>query len=412
MTRHVTAVAAFAALALLAGAPAGAQTLTVERSGASFHVRACPGKPEPGFAHCHAHIVSDSVGNVLADRYAPGRARTNSGPSLAPLGFGPASLISAYNPSAAAGYPNVGSSATTIAVIEAKGYKNAEADLAVYRATYGLQPCTSASGCFTKLNEKGQSTNFPVQNLGWAQETALDLDMASAMCPNCKLLLIEAKTASFADLAAAVNLAAARGASVISNSYGGPEQGSELYASAYDHSGIAITASTGDKGYGQGPQFPATTPYVTAVGGTGLYPDSSARGWTELAWVDGGSGCSAVYAKPAWQSFIPQCPNRMEADVSAVGDPDTGVAVYGPYRLNKTGWLVFGGTSVGAPLVAGLYGAKGGTAVAGGVYAGADDLNDVVSGANGFCHGSFFCTAGPGYDGPTGLGTPEGTGAF
>jgi subtilase family serine protease len=322
-------------------------------------------------------------------------------------------LIAAYNPAAAEAYPDIGSSATTIAIIDAKGYKNAEADLAVYRATFGLPPCTTANGCFTKLNQKGQARFYPIQNLGWAQETALDLDMASAMCPNCKLMLIEARSSAYADLAIAVDLAAARGAQVISNSYGGAEAGSQLFAPAYNHPGIAVTASTGDKGFAQGPQFPATTPYVTAVGGTSLYSQANARGWTELAWLEGGSGCSAIYPKPAWQTFIPLCPNRMEADVSAVADPNTGVAVYGPYRFFKTGWLIFGGTSVGAPLVAGLYAVNGGPAVQGSPYAALDDLNDVTSGANGHCPGAgFYCMAGPGYDGPTGLGTPNGTGAF
>ncbi len=399
---------AFAAM-VCAGSGAWAQ-VTVERSGANFHIAACPGKPPPGRVRCHAHILTDSQGSEIANRFVPVKGK-KAGTSTEPFGYGPPSLIAAYNPQASATYPNLGSSTTVIAIIDAKGYKNAEADLAVYRATFGLLPCTTANGCFVKLNQKGQNKFFPVQNLGWARETALDLDMASAMCPNCRLMLIEAKSDRFADLAVAVNLAAAKGATVISNSYGGNESGSEAYAEAYHHPGIAITASSGDKGYNQGPQFPASSPFVTAVGGTSLYPDFNARGWTELAWKDGGSGCSALYAKPAWQAFIPLCPNRMVADVAAVGDPNTGVAVYAPVTISKSAWLIFGGTSVGAPLVAGLYAVHGGPVADGAPYGDTTYLNDVMSGANGVC-GNFFCIAGPGYDGPTGLGTPSGPGAF
>ena len=329
-----------------------------------------------------------------------------------PLGFGPTSLIAAYNPGAEAAYPNIGAPATIIAIIDAKGYKNAEADLGVYRAAFGLAPCTTANGCFVKLNQKGLQKSYPAQNLGWAQETALDLDMASAMCPGCKLMLIEAKTASYADLATAENLAASLGAKVISNSYGGDETGSQPFAAAYSHPGIAITASTGDKGYAEGPQFPATTPTVTAVGGTSLSVAGNARGFSEIAWADGGSGCSTVYAKPAWQAFIPTCANRMEADVSALADPNTGVSVYGPVKLSKEGWMIFGGTSVSAPLVAGLYGANGSAVTLGSVYADSDFLNDISGGENGNCGGSFFCTAAPGYDGPTGMGTPKSAAPF
>jgi subtilase family serine protease len=397
---------------MLVCAPEAWAQVAVEHSGANFHIAACPGKPPPGMARCHAHIITDSQGGEIANRFVPGQAKKDGGPISVPSGYGPSSLIAAYNPQAAASYPNLGSSGTVIAVIDAKGYKNAEADLAVYRATFGLPPCTSANGCFVKLNETGQNKFFPIQNLGWARETALDLAMASAMCPNCKLMLVEAKSAQIADLAQAVNVAVAMGANVISNSYGGNEAGSQVYAEAYYHPGIAITASSGDKGYAQGPQFPASSPFVTAVGGTSLYPDSSARGWSEQAWKDGGSGCSALYAKPAWQAFIPLCANRMVADVAAVGDPNTGVAVYAPLSLTQSGWLIFGGTSVGAPLIAGLYAVHGGAGDPSLPYGDAGSLNDVVSGANGNCGGSFFCTAKPGYDGPTGLGTPNGDGAF
>lgn len=237
--------------------------------------------------------------------------------------------------------------------------------------------------------------------------------MASAMCSGCKIVLVEANSASLADLSAAVNGAAALGARVISNSDGGGETGSGTYAAAYNHPGVAITASSGDSGYGV--SFPASANTVIAVGGTNLTRASNTRGWSEVTWTSAGSGCSAVHSKPSWQTDG-LCAGRMEADISAVADPNTGVAVYGPSSRGKgSSWLVFGGTSVAAPLVGGMYGLKGTmvTNSASSLYAApAGSLNDVTSGSNGSCGGTYFCTAGAGYDGPTGLGTPNGIGAL
>jgi subtilase family serine protease len=256
-------------------------------------------------------------------------------------------------------------------------------------------------------------SHYPVEDVGWAQETALDLAMVSAMCPNCKIVLVEADSSSFADIATAENEAAALGAIVISNSYGGGEAFTKSLDSAYKHPGIAITASSGDEGYGV--QFPAASPHVIAVGGTSLYKDAStSRGWYEAAWSGSGSGCSTVYDKPTHQTDA-LCPKRMVADVSAVADPYTGVAVYAPVSATVSEWLVFGGTSVAAPLIAGVIANHG--------HATNDKkklyepysqtwFNDVTAGSNGRCGDLYYCTAGPGYDGPTGLGTPNGGKAF
>jgi hypothetical protein len=200
------------------------------------------------------------------------------------------------------------------------------------------------------------------------------------------------------------------GVTVISNSYGGGETGTTSYEKSYNQPGKAITVSTGDSGYGV--QFPASSPNVIAVGGTRLVRASNTRGWSETAWTSGGSGCSTVYAKPGTQHDA-LCTKRMEADVSAVGDPNTGVAVYGPANRKNSSWLVFGGTSVSAPLIGGIYGVTGHTPTgAASIYANASQLNDVTSGTNGSCGGTYFCTAGSQYDGPTGNGTPNGTGPF
>jgi subtilase family serine protease len=264
--------------------------------------------------------------------------------------------------------------------------------------------------------------------------------MVSAICPNCHLLLVEANSASTGDLAAAVNTAARLGATVISNSYGGKEAASETSLnSAYSHPGVAIVASAGDSGYGV--EFPAAAPTVTAVGGTTLARASNARGWTETVWGSGGglglglglglggadgtgSGCSAYEAKPSWQKDT-GCTKRTVADVAAVADPSTGVAVYDSTAdsSGNAGWLEFGGTSVAAPIIAGVYALAGNAASTNGAsyaYSHAASLNDVTSGTNGSCGGllsggsakKYLCTAGAGYDGPTGLGTPKGTAAF
>jgi hypothetical protein len=197
---------------------------------------------------------------------------------------------------------------------------------------------------------------------------------------------------------------------VISNSYGGGEFSSETSyeTTYYHHPGIAVVASSGDSGFGV--QFPAASRYVTAVGGTTLTRATNARGWTETAWSGAGSGCSAFEPKPAWQHDL-GCARRTVADVSADADPRTGVSVYDTF--GSGGWLKFGGTSVAAPIIGGVY-ALGGTTVTFGSdpYAHTTALFDVVGGSNGSCGGTYLCTAVTGYDGPTGLGTPNGASAF
>jgi subtilase family serine protease len=315
-------------------------------------------------------------------------------------------LLAAYNldPSGGAGQ--------TIAIVDAFDDANAESDLAVYRSQFGLPACTTANGCFRKIDQNG-GTHYPRGDMGWAEEISLDLDMASAICPNCKILLVEAKSNSFANLAAAVDQAAAQGANAISNSYGGSEFSSEAsYESHFNHPGSAITVSSGDSGYGV--EFPAASQYVTAVGGTSLRRDGSARGFSETVWNGAGSGCSAYISKPSWQTDA-LCSRRTVADVSAVADPNTGVAVYDTYRLHPGGWLVFGGTSVSAPIIGAVYALTGnaGSITYGSFsYSNTGSLFDVVSGSNGSCGSSYLCTAKVGYDGPTGNGTPNGTGAF
>jgi subtilase family serine protease len=382
---------------IAAGCAAADSSSDVAQSlGRSTHAAVCPAPSGPGDTHCHARVVVGPDG-------APAGNST-------PHGFFPADLQSAYaTPSATAG------SGQLVAIVDAFDNPNAESDLATYRQQFGLLPCTSANGCFRKVNQNGVQGNYPRGDVGWGQEIDLDIEMVSALCPNCKILLVEASSSSLTNLGAAVNTAVALGANVVSNSYGGGESATELAAerSFYDHPGVAITVSSGDGGFGV--EFPAASQFVTAVGGTSLVRASNARGFGETAWSGAGSGCSAFEPKPAWQTD-PGCANRTVADVSAVADPATGVAVFDSFgRHSSVGWLQFGGTSVAAPLVAAVYalaGNGGGGPGASFPYGHASGLNDVISGSNGSCGGLYLCTAGVGYDGPTGLGTPKGTTAF
>ncbi len=342
------------------------------------------------------------VGDAAAF-YFPG-SRTAQSTSVS--GYGPSDLLSAYKLSASGG------SGQTVAIVDAYNNPNAEADLGVYRSHFGLPACTTANGCFHKLNQNGAAGSYPRGNAGWGQEISLDLDMVSAICPNCHITLVEAKTATNANLATAENTAVAKGANVVSNSYGGSESGASN--SAYSHPGHVIVASAGDSGTGA--SQPCSYATVVCVGGTSLNHAGNSRGWSETVWSGTGSGCSAVVSKPSWQTDT-GCSRRSEADVAAIADPNTGVAVYDSYgSRGQTGWLVFGGTSVASPLVGAVYASAGNASsqnAAQGVWnnAGAN-LFDVTSGSNGSCSISYICNARVGYDGPTGWGTPNGTAAF
>jgi N-acetylneuraminic acid mutarotase len=357
--------------------------------------------------------------SCFAERRTDIKAVKRLAQTATPNGYGPADLWSAYN------LPSDGGAGQTIAIVDADDDPTAEADLAVYRKQYGLPDCTTANGCFSKVDQRG-GTHYPTPDPSWAGEIALDLDMVSAIAPNAHILLVEADSPGIDDLGAGVDEAVALGAKYVSNSYGSAyssdpgsgEVGEELSWDAhYDHPGVAVVASSGDFAYGV--TYPAASSHVTAVGGTSLVRDSSAqRGWKESVWKgnDGsgaGSGCSVYEPKPAFQTDS-GCANRTVADVSAVADPATGVAVYQTY--GGGGWAVFGGTSVSSPIIAGVY-ADAGTPTAGSYpnaypYAATTAINDVTTGNNGTCSPDYLCTAGPGYDGPTGLGTPNGLTAF
>ncbi|HET9626149.1 MAG TPA: S53 family peptidase [Kofleriaceae bacterium] len=360
---------------------------------------AAPNVCTTGRWQCKSHIVVDEHN----------RAR----PFATPAGLGPADLASAYKLD-----PSVTSTAT-IAIVDAFNYPNAESDLAAYRAQFGLPACTKANGCLRVLNQNGQTSPLPAnspRNDDWTVEAALDLDMASAACPTCKLILFEANDDRGDGLFQAQNAAAAAGAVAISNSWGGPSDGTDvsLDAQFFSHTqNVNVFVATGDAGNTKNqPDYPSTSAHVIGVGGTTLKKAAgTARGWTETAWSGAGSSCSKVIAKPAFQAapVVPKaaCANRAASDVAAVANPNTGLAVF---NAGAGGWIVVGGTSASSPFVAGVfarYGITGASHDARYPYNHTAQFFDVTSGKNGTCT-SALCKAGAGWDGPTGVGSPNG----
>jgi len=380
-----------------AGQDAGASAAAAGSANGAVHSqRVCAAVPV-GYAACDARVVTDANLTPLATTAYSG-------------GYSPPQLQAAY------GLTGMTAS-TTVAIVDA--YANPAAttvlDLAAYRDRFSL-----GTADLTQYNQTG-GTTLASSNASWGLEEMLDLEMISAICPHCKIIYVGANSASFNDLAAAVDRAAILGATVISNSYGGSEFRSEsLIAGHYSHPGVAITVSSGDSGYGV--QIPAAFNTVTAVGGTTLKLNTADNTrLSETVWSGAGSGCSSYISKPAWQHDS-ACARRTVADVAAVADPYTGVAVYDSYGSSGgANWYVFGGTSVAAPIVGAVYALSGNTTgvPASRAYAPPkDSLFDVTSGSNGLCvrgkntSAAYLCTGVSGYDGPTGNGTPNGLSAF
>ena len=343
-----------------------------------------------GYAHCDAHVRTRGARPDATTSYSSG--------------YAPAQLKTAY------GLTRL-DARTPIAIVDAHAHPTAAADLAVYRTQFGL-----GAAKLTQFNQAG-GTTLPAGDTSWGQEEMLDLEMVSAICPSCPIIYVGANSASFTDLGTAVKTAAAKGARVISNSYGGSESSSEtnIQSAYYTIPGVAITVSSGDSGYGA--QSPAAFNTVTAVGGTNLVLNSDGTRQAETVWSGAGRGCSAYISKPSWQGDT-GCARRTIADVAAVADPATGVAVYDSYgSTGGANWYVFGGTSVAAPIIGGVYGLSGKTAgtPAALLYTSPGTLFDVTSGSNGRCvkgrntTGAYLCTGGVGFDGPTGNGTPNGS---
>jgi subtilase family serine protease len=350
-----------------------------------------------GLGSCMAQMRLDSSGGPLV--------------SAIPQGYGPAVFHTSYGAAALA------SSSVTIGIVVAYDNPRALEDLDYYSRTFGIPSigacgATRVSSCLDKRDQRG-GHSYPRVDAGWALESSMDVQIAHAMCQNCRILLVEADTSSMASLMSAVDTAVRLGANIVSNSYGGGEFSQEsTYDKHFRASSVSFLASSGDSGYGV--SYPAASSDVIAVGGTSLVATTSGR-ISERAWSGSGSGCSRYEPKPSWQHDS-GCTHRSIADISANADPATGAAVYSSTSyMGRTGWFTLGGTSLSSPLVAGMMavsGAHGGPG-ASRIYAKAHSY-DITSGSNGSCPVviSYLCRSAVGYDGPTGIGAPMGSASF
>ena len=381
----------------------------------------------PGLARCAAQALILHSNHRLV---RPDVARTRP-LALGPRSAQPAAASAAIAPAVsqpAAGTPaylqqaydlsylsQTGGRGDTVAIVDAYDDPTAESDLGTFRSTSGLAACTSANGCFRKVNQTGAASPLPAGDRGWEEEISLDLDAVSALCPNCHILLVEATSTMSSDMATAMQTAASLGARQVSDSWSVsstlPPGGS------YTLPGVDVVAAAGDHGYpGSGvDNYPAAFAGVTAAGGTSLSPASNGqggRGFAESAWSlsngwGGSSGCDVRLAKPMYQSDS-GCAGRAYADVSADADPATGLK---SYDSGNGGWLLMGGTSLASPLIAAYYAITGLSATTPQwAYTSSALLNDPASGSSGSCAQNilYICNAGVGYDGPTGVGSISG----
>ncbi len=355
-------------------------------------------------ARLRAHVSRQRSFTQVFPRVRAAIVPDDAAPAATPSPGTPAYLQNVYDLTYLSQTAGVGD---TVAIVDAYDDATAEADLAVYRANYGLPACTTANGCFKKVNQNGQSSPLPATNGGWNMEEALDLDAVSALCPNCKILLVEGSDNGISNLQTAVQTAASIGAKQISNSWSYGASGA-VSSSAYTFSGVSVIASSGDNGYMTGfAAYPASLPGVTAAGGTGIIgaspTDTHARGLYETAWNGAGSGCNVWEAKPSYQSDA-GCTGRTYTDVSADAWPGSGLTIY-----SGGSWFPVGGTSLSSPLIAAfeaLTGVNGSTPQW--AYTDQGLLHDVGMGSNGSCANFYVCNGVLGYDGPTGAGSING----
>jgi hypothetical protein len=349
--------------------------------------------------------------------------RASAAAATVSSGLTPADLRSAYS------LPKRGPSKQLIAVVVPYDYSQLATDLAAYSSEFSLTPCTTNNGCLRKLNQAGNGSPLPAPDPTggtWNTEAALSSQVIHAVCPNCPLLVVEANSTANADLSAAVYVAAQAGAKVIDTTFVPPEDQSQLqYAGSYANPHAIVVSATGDSGWTGGGSFPASLPTVIAVGGTHLNLNRQHGYKSETVWntANGAttSACSQYFSAPGWQSTLAKATGcgtmRTTADISAVADP--GAVVHIAKSGNSGGpWFEVGGTSLSAPVIAGMVGLAGGgdgsaaqrlydrARLAPGVF------HDVTSGDNASLCDVPICSARRGFDGPTGLGTPHGLGAF
>ncbi|MGH3068324.1 MAG: S53 family peptidase [Streptosporangiaceae bacterium] len=433
LPRWAGALAAAASLTVAGLATVSAETVP---AAAATHITASGPSASPRFVGAHrAARLPSGFTQVCPQPASPGvmqcsivvhsQASVQAANKPASVALSPGQLRSAYGLSQAAQASNKG----TVAIVDAYNDWHATGDLAKYRSYYGLGACKESTRCLRVVNQKGTTAWYPKGNSGWAEEESLDLDMVSAICPKCKIILVESNSTTIGSLSAAEDTAVRLGAKFISNSWGGTEFSTQAsYDSHFEHPGVAITVASGDYGYGV--QYPATSPDVTAVGGTTLWMKGKTR-TEEKVWnlgaLDGtGSGCSALEPQQTWQSAAPYdsgCANRVDNDVAADADPRTGPAVYDSYAPSgsglRNGWQQLGGTSASSPVIAAVYAlaSPGGKPATASLptqfpYQATSGLRDITIGSDGSCGGTYLCTAETGYDGPTGLGVPSGVNAF
>ncbi len=429
-----------AALEQNAGAPPDALTGPASREapfvGLNPVRRLCGTSVDPELMECLAMARTDVAPTLGADLAEPAKTCifTNA--------YCPVDLQSAYAlPSLSKGAGRL------VAIVDAWGYHHAASDLAYYRNAMGLKACTTATKCLRIVNQNGNPSPLPPESPpsdDWKGEQSLDLDMVSAICPNCKIVLVQTNDNYNSSLYAGVKTAGRLGAKYIGASWGGPESGGDN--PIFHQHGVVIVAAAGDNGgggrYHGGPQQPCSYTYVVCAGGTRLVPAHNARGWSESTWNDftfdrcgygsspcgaTGSGCSRKIGKPSWQTDT-ECHMRSESDVSATASLRNPVAVYNSEESSlpcpSYCWFAFGGTSASAQIISGVYGLAGNAAT----QAGAQNIwrhhtghiNDIKVGNNvdpklGVTCAStihYICYARAGFDGPTGWGSPKGLGAF
>jgi subtilase family serine protease len=364
----------------------------------------------------HPHVKSQRTFTQVFPRGPAGGikpADASASPATAPAAFTPAFLQQAYDLTYLSQTAGTGD---IVGIVDAYDDPTAESDLATFRSTYGLPACTTANGCFQKVNQNGQSSPLPSGNSSWESEISLDVDAVSALCPNCHILLVEANSNLTSDLDAGIMEAQALGANQISNSWTATSS-TPFGMGLSSLSGVTLIAATGDHGYaGAGnDNYPAAFPGFTAAGGSTLTASTSAkqsiRGYGESAWTlngsgwGGGSGCDLYEPKPSWQADT-GCTGRSYADVSADADPNTGLKIY-----DAGNWLLYGGTSLATPLIAAYEAVTGiNGATPQWAYTSSVLLNDITTGSVGTCAANvaYICNSGAGYDGPTGTGTISG----
>jgi subtilase family serine protease len=331
-------------------------------------------------------LVAALPGAVVAasshEHYAHHPLHVRPGASTSPTGLSPATIKAAYtfstSPTAGAG--------KTIAIVDAYNDPTAEADLSTFSTQYGLLACTTANGCFSKVNQTGGSS-YPKTNSGWALEISLDVQWAHAIAPGAHILLVEATSNSFTNLLAAEDYAKTH-AQYVSNSWGGAEfSGENAYDGHFSQSGVSFFVSSGDAGTPA--EYPSASPNVVSVGGTTLH-FSGGTFTSETGWSGSGGGCSVYETATSAQSGFSEYVNvscagkRATPDLSLDADPSSGVSVYDSTRYQgQKGWFQVGGTSASSPMVAARAAIAGVVVGSAYVYGNSITYRDILSGNNG-----------------------------